>query len=389
MMATRTLRQRWVTVHRWLGLVAGLLFAVMGLSGSVLVYYQELDQWLNPALALPQDRGAIQPMTRILAAAQAKADGRFVHSVYPAGPDFPVHHVWLTPSAADQSRMWEMLVDPRSARVLGERQAVPVFSPDRATLMNTIYTLHYNLFAGPIGATLVGLIGLVLLASVVSGIVLWWPRGAKWRQALTLKRGARGHRLHVDLHRLAGSYGVVLIALAAFTGVCLVFPDYVARLFPPEARPAAATARAKLPGAGPHPDADRVLAAAREPMPGTAPVLLWLPGAKGADWSVTLREPQGIAFAGGKSDVVIDRASGRITRLDAYAAASRADAFQAWQLPLHNGTAFGGVGRILMCIAGLLPTLLLITGTLIFLRRRRARSGRAARSQSLMLEGMH
>lgn len=376
----RTLRQRWVSVHRWLGLVAGLLFAVMGLSGSVLVYYQELDQWLNPALVLPQDRGTIQPMARILAAARARADGRFVHSVYPAGPDYPVHHVWLTPSAIDQSRMSEMLVDPRSARVLGERQAVPVFQPDRKTLMNTIYTLHYNLFAGPVGATLVGVIGLVMLGSVVSGVVLWWPRGAKWRQALTLKRGAHGHRLHVDLHRMAGSYGVVLIVLAAFTGVCLVFPEYVARLFPAEARADVHATASNPRGAGPQPDADRVLAAAGRAVPGGAPVLLWLPGAKGADWAVTLRERQGIALAGGRSDVTIDRTSGRIARLDAYAGASAADAFQAWQLPLHNGSAFGAVGRALMCVAGLLPTLLLVTGSLIYLRRRRARMGRVGRT---------
>lgn len=377
-MATRTLRQRWVTVHRWLGLAMGLLCAVTGLSGSVLVYYQELDALLNPALVRPQDRGSIKPMTRILAAARAKADGRFVHSVYPAGPDWPVHHVWLTPSAADQSLMWEMLVDPRSARVLGERRAVPVFQPDRATLMNTVYTLHYNLFAGPIGATLVGFIGLVLLASAISGIVLWWPRGAKWRQALTLKRGGRGHRLHVDLHRLAGGYGAFLIVLAAFTGVCLVFPDQVTALFPrgrpPSTKPAAAPGVA-VAAARPV-DADAILAAARGALPGARATLLWLPGAAGSDWRVTLRRPSGILMVGERADLDIDPRSGAIGHQSPETRADAAARFLAWQLPLHNGTAFGTVGRVIMCVAGLLPTFLLVTGLLIYLRKRRARVGR-------------
>ena len=370
-MSARTLRQRWVTVHRWLGLAAGLLFAVMGLSGSVLVYYQELDQLLNPALVLPQDEGAIQPMSSILAAARARAAGRFVHSVYPAGPDFPVHHVWLTPSAADQSRMWEMLVDPRSARVLGERRAVPVFAPDRATLMNTIYTLHYDLFAGRVGATLVGIIGLMLLGSAASGLVLWWPRGGKWRQALTLKRGARGHRLHVDLHRLAGGYGAALLILAAFTGVCLVFPEQVTALFPHD-RPAPAAPRSTRAAARPI-DADTVLATAQAALPGARASLLWLPGAAGADWRVALRLPRGMLLADDRAELDIDPRSGAITRRSPRPRGDAAARFLAWQLPLHNGTALGEAGRVLMCVAGLLPSLLLATGLSIYARKRRAR----------------
>ena len=35
-------------VHLWLGLSLGALFAVMGLTGSALVFYQEVDAWLHP-----------------------------------------------------------------------------------------------------------------------------------------------------------------------------------------------------------------------------------------------------------------------------------------------------------------------------------------------------
>lgn len=368
-------RHQWVAVHRWLGLVAGLLFCVMGLTGSILVYYQEIDQWLNPTLVVPQDTGKAQPMEAVLRAASARANGRFVHSVYPAGVDYPVHHVWLTPSASDQSRMWEMLVDPATARVLGERQAVPVFEPDRRNLMNTIYTLHYNLFAGAAGATVVGLIGMVLLGSAISGLVLWWPRGARWRQALTLKRGARGHRLHVDLHRLAGSYGAVLLILAAFTGVCLVFPDQVAALFPKEQElpTSSATATPTIAQRRGAVDADGAVAAAREAVPGARATLLWLPGAAGSTWRVTLREPTGLLLAGHRADIDLDPATGAITRRMSYEDGSAADKFLAWQLPLHNGTALGWVGRLAICIAGLLPTMLMVTGVLIYVRKRRAR----------------
>jgi uncharacterized iron-regulated membrane protein len=37
-------------VHRWLGVTLGLLFLVTGLTGSALVFYNEIDQALVPAL---------------------------------------------------------------------------------------------------------------------------------------------------------------------------------------------------------------------------------------------------------------------------------------------------------------------------------------------------
>ena len=373
----RKLRQTWVTLHRWIGLGAGLLMCVAGLSGSFLVYYPAIDRALNPDWVTPQAAGAALPMANVIAAAGRGAKGRFVHSVFPADAGFPVHRVWLTPSASDQSRMWEVLVDPASARVLGERLAVPAFEPGRRNLVNTVYTLHYNLFAGDIGATLVGVVGVLMVVSACSGVVLWWPRGRKWRQALTLKRGARGHRLHVDLHRLAGGYGSMLLLLVAFTGVCLVFPGYVRALFPAHEAQTASLGRqsltSRLPGA---PDADRVMKAALAAVPSSSVRVLWLPEANGPDWHVTLREAEGIGFAGSKAEVTVDPETGAVNLQSSSTSADAATRFLAWQLPLHNGSALGSLGRLIVFLSGLLPTVLLITGLLVYRRKRKAAGSR-------------
>ncbi|WP_179506737.1 MULTISPECIES: PepSY-associated TM helix domain-containing protein [unclassified Sphingomonas] len=370
---TGTLRHYWVTLHRWLGLTVGVLFCIAGLSGSVLVYYPEIDRSVNPELVTPQSAALARPMVEVLAAAGPIARGRFVHSVFPADKAFPVHRVWLTPSAADQSRMWEVLVDPGSARVLGERQAVPTFELDRRNLVNTVYTLHFNLFAGPIGQTVVGLVGVVLLVSVTSGLVLWWPRGRKWRQALTLKPAARGHRRNVDWHRLTGAYGAVLLAIVAFTGVCLVFPDCVGAVFPEEQAEPSAPGLATVPPIGAPPSADQVMAQARKALPGSRITALWLPGADGPDWYVTLREPSGIGAAGGQASFWIAADSGVITKVKRSDTGSAKTQFFAWLLPLHNGSAFGAGGRLAICIAGLLPSILMLTGFAIYSRKRAAR----------------
>ena len=50
-------RQAWVVIHRWVGLLAGAWLVVVGLSGSFLSFYPEIDRALNPDWSTPQSRG--------------------------------------------------------------------------------------------------------------------------------------------------------------------------------------------------------------------------------------------------------------------------------------------------------------------------------------------
>jgi uncharacterized iron-regulated membrane protein len=43
-MNTRKLRDISFYLHRWLGLVAGILLCIAGLTGSILVFWREIDR---------------------------------------------------------------------------------------------------------------------------------------------------------------------------------------------------------------------------------------------------------------------------------------------------------------------------------------------------------
>jgi len=53
------------------------------------------------------------------------------------------------------------------------------------------------------------------------------------------------------------------------------------------------------------------------------------------------------------------------------ASRSGGDTFLLWQRMLHEGSAFGGVGRFATFFGGLLPPLLMVTGFIMWLQRRR------------------
>jgi len=43
-------RKLWLQIHLWLGLLAGSVLLIAGLTGSIITFWQELDAVLNPAL---------------------------------------------------------------------------------------------------------------------------------------------------------------------------------------------------------------------------------------------------------------------------------------------------------------------------------------------------
>jgi uncharacterized iron-regulated membrane protein len=59
-----SLRRLWLTLHLYLGLSFGIIFTVLGLTGSLLVFYIDLDEFLNPSLQIsecPQSRVPTKP----------------------------------------------------------------------------------------------------------------------------------------------------------------------------------------------------------------------------------------------------------------------------------------------------------------------------------------
>ncbi|RTL18233.1 MAG: hypothetical protein EKK52_14935 [Burkholderiales bacterium] len=368
------LRTAWLWLHRWTGLVLATVWVLVGLSGSYLAFGPEIDRMLNPDWATPQSAGPARPLAEVLAAAQAAEPHRFVHSVFPASGPQDVHHVWLTPSASDDSRMWELLVDPASARVLGQREAVPTADFGRRNLGNAVYTLHMQLLLGERGRVLVGLSGLFLLASAITGLVLWWPRSrAGLRQALRIKPGARGLRLHFDLHRSAGFYASLLLAMLGLTGAAMTFPGEARSVLNASGATMSPRPRWSEPLAPPHLDGDAAVATALRHAPGARLLCLWLPGASGPHWRVSLGEPGRVGAAEGRSEVWVDRQSGALLVDRRFERNLPGDTVFDWLLPLHNGQVLGLAGRVLIAAAGLLPLLLAVTGTVIWLRKRRGR----------------
>ena len=366
-------RKTWLKIHRWLGLVVGLFFVLMGLTGSYLVFYQEIDTLINPDWIIVKPATQQAELETILERCSEAKPEWFLHSVTMPSKDNEAMHVWFTPSEMDDSEMWEMLVNPYTAEVLGSRAAVPTMDFTLRNLSNTVYTLHYNLWAGVTGATMVGIIGLALLFSIVSGLVLWFPKGKNWGKGFLIKTNASKTRLFYDMHRAVGIYSFALLALIAFTGVFLALPDYlrpIIYLFSPQQSQDEYMPTTKK-NIGTNISADLALKISHETLPNGVLGTFWLPDSNSNAWRFETKVPGYVGLAGGPNSLYVST-SGEIVHNVAHKDTSAGKRFLAWQLPLHDGSAAGLLGRVLVCALGLVPLIMMCTGLYLWLKKRKA-----------------
>ena len=231
---------------------------------------------------------------------------------------------------------------------------------------------YTELLAGETGKTVLGIGGLLLLGLCVTGLVLWWPRNGKISQGFTVRWSARRKRLNFDLHRVSGFYASLLLLLTASTGAAFVFNKTATGFIDTVT---ASAPRAAPPRALPSPkgtparaldsllqQADRVL-----PAPTT-----WvsLPQSPQAPLVVRKKLPQE-THPNGRNFVYLNQYTGKVVQIEhALSAPFGTRVFNTFY-PLHIGAIGGTPTRILQVVAGLAPTLLLVTGFVMWKSRKK------------------
>lgn len=274
-------------------------------------------------------------------------------------------------------------IDPGSMKLTSER-----YWGEYA--MTWIYDLHYSLLAGRTGRTAVGAAGLAMLVSLASGVWLWWPSRRRLWQALRPRLRPGRVRSTWDLHVLTGAYGLALTVTLTATGVCLALPEQMRGLLgafaalhelpaPPKGLSAATLPSAAAPegavsvaSTGPSVSLDAAVSAARLALPAAEVRWIETSGADGAPITVRMHRAGDPGRRFPQARVWIHPVSGSVIAVHDLRAAGAGDAFWSWIHPLHNGEGLGSIGRAVAFLGGLLPALLLITGTMRWRQRKNA-----------------
>ena len=355
--------------HRWSGISAGLIIVLVGVTGSILVFEDELDVALNPALYVAQPDGLRLPLDEITSRAVRTHPGwkpAFVSRL----DDAPGRTLTVTLRDAGGNER-QVFVNPFTAEIVGERSSL--------SSLALIRRLHGDLTLGGIGENALGLLSILLMAMFTVGLVLWWPRKERLPEALSVKWDGGSRRVIRDLHNAGGVYMFVFLFLSAVT-----VPPIVWKLTAPEVGPPASTAapqsatgnagpRMQAQSGGPPPSIPWQAAAdaALEAVPDSWLGFILRPLGPQPFYLIRVFPPGENAVAK-QTTVFVNRYTGEIIRLSAPAAPTWTSLLSAdFAASLHSGAIAGLPGRLVMFVAGLFFPALFATGFYLWWRRKK------------------
>lgn len=345
-------------VHSLLGLIAGLGLLVIGVTGSLLVFRDEIDSLVAPALMRvePSAAGRLSWAELLTAAHQAWP----AHEIVGFGPRREA-------GLADLVYVRKLGGNEIAAGTLNPYTGVALGSPSNPnqTFTGILLELHYTWYAGHVGMLITGIFAVLFCLLGITGV---WLYRDFWRHFFTL-RWRRGARLFFsDLHKMVGISSVGFNMILGFTGAYWNLAHVAEDGLGHHENTAGMEGRfyeKSLP-------LDQMSATAAESMPGFKTRWISFPSSKGEDITLWGKMPSANPFASDYgSSAVFDATTGVLKKSSALKDAGMwaviTDSFGA----LHFGTFGGWPIRILWCLGGLAPGVLAVSGFLIWYRRHR------------------
>jgi uncharacterized iron-regulated membrane protein len=209
------LRRALFQVHLWSGIGVGIYVLMISVTGSVLVYSNELFRAATPAPIISNDSGPRLTDDQLAEAARRLYPGYRVVKIGRARNLDQTVDVSLSRGGEIKKRLF----DPRSGRDLGNSVPTGIW------LISKLLDLHDNLLAGPTGRKVNGAGALALLAVAVTGLAIWWPGLKTWRRSVSLPRAVGWKRLIWHLHSTIGFWTLGFTLVFGLSGVYLGFPQ--------------------------------------------------------------------------------------------------------------------------------------------------------------------
>ncbi len=355
--------------HLYLGIIAGAIIAIVGITGSILTFRDEIDAAMNPKLfKVMSEKPRLSLVDAYLLFHKAHPETT-VNYLYKPDYKTPYSPYIFYDYAAEK----QVFVSPFDGSLCGKRLYESGF-------INVVTDIHTSLLIPTVGTYIVGIASLILVILTISGLRLWIPKEWKHlKEVLTVKRGASGKRQNYDWHNVLGFYSAPVVTVLALTGFCISFylpivaivfslsgknPKVVADIYGMKSTYTKTAVALPL---------QRIVEVGKQTFPGGEPMGIALPGDSSGSYRLDI-STKSSSMTGRREMVLVDQYSGKVL------ATSKefpnvAQGLLSWMQPLHYGTFGGMPTRILALLGGLIPTALFVTGFVIWWPRWKKQRG--------------
>ena len=226
---TSGLRKAIFQLHLWSGVGLGLYALLASVTGSILVFSNELYR------AATHDPIVVTGSGTRLTNAQLEASAT---RAYPGYSTFNISRGRNPDQAVAISlksgvRLKNRLFNPYTGADLGNSV------PPGIWLVSRLTELHDDLLAGTTGRRVNGAGALLLIVLISTGMIVWWPGVKTWRRSLVVHRNTGWRRFTWELHSAIGFWTFGFLVIFGVSGVYLgnpqLFQDLADRIQPPTA----------------------------------------------------------------------------------------------------------------------------------------------------------
>ncbi|HEE6444747.1 TPA: sulfite reductase flavoprotein subunit alpha [Acinetobacter baumannii] len=374
-------------IHWFLGISAGLILSIMGVTGAIYSYDQQILKWVNTDSYVVQ----VQSSPKLTPA-------QLYQHFTTIQPEIKINSITIAkdPTASSvvniekegERRGYNMMVNPYTAQVLPEVQG--------RKLLLLIQQIHRNLTAGEFGKQITGACALMLIYFVLSGLYLRWPKKHSARQWLAVKPKLKGRNFIWDLHAVVGTWVIVFYLLFACTGLYWSYDWWRSGMFKvlgveqPKMQGHGGSGRNKDQLPKIQLDNAQLITALNQTWSGFNNQI-------GRDYStLTVNLPKKddgkieLSFVDAtpqheraRNQAVYNYKTANIEKMELYEDKKLNQKIMSSMLPVHRGSFFGPVYQFVAMLASLAMPLFFITGWMLYLKRRKQKKLTQAARQSL------
>ncbi len=377
----RSFRKIVLFAHLCLGLLLGLYFSLLGLTGSALLFKSELHRFFKPSIyyvAAPENTSRLA-LDKLAQAFSETHPGTSISSLLLPIATNDVLIIGYKAALPGQQKPQSMqtLIDPYTGKVMAEQLSGGWF-------FRTLHNLHAKLLLDDLGEDLHRYGVLAVFALLLSGVWLWWSSItglveplkfskvlSQFKQKVAVKLDGSFNRKIFDVHNVVGFFTAAVLSVLALTAasdlwhaqaVAIVGALTGGPMISEEKGPKVKTSS---------PSYYAMLATAKSARPNMVAVAIT------DKLGVRMVQPGEPYVVPRCVTVVVNHADASLRRIEDPAGLPLGQQVLAWLLPVHFGQWGPGVSYYLVkavwFVVGLCPSILFASGVMMFMLKRGAK----------------
>ena len=369
-------RQNLYNFHSLLGILTGLGMILIGFSGSLAVFNDEVEWLFNPEIRVDSEGTSVSIDSIVSTLENYTDDGSSFQLSFPPGENWA-----YTATGEKQGNSVSILVNSKT----GEIAESVVREGYTWSVSFWVRQFHVRLLMGYWGRVFVGIFGALLLLSCVTGVLIY----RNWLKSLfQLRLGFRKRVAYMDLHKAIGIWSLLFNVMIAISGAVLGLENLYRRVerdwFAPGNVPAIEIEQQSewvdetSESFGENLAVSKLIVLAQDHYPEFEITRINFPDPESGDPVVIRGDHPGALIAKGQSRITINPKSGKILGSSDARYLEVSSKLYNMLDPLHFGyfgQDFSSVAKylvkILWALLGITPGVLAITGSIMWWMRRK------------------